>query len=71
MSEKKCTNCTENGLECTFAGAIAKRRRSVTASRIENAYQWCRSYVDALEARLELTEQLLRKESLELHAQRP
>ncbi|KAJ7925130.1 fungal-specific transcription factor domain-containing protein [Mycena leptocephala] len=45
MSEKKCTNCTENGLECTFAGAIAKRR----------------SYVDALEARLELTEQLLRK----------
>ncbi|KAJ6553299.1 fungal-specific transcription factor domain-containing protein [Mycena capillaripes] len=45
MSEKKCTNCVENGLECTFAGAVAKRR----------------SYVDALEARLELTEQLLRK----------
>ncbi|KAJ7710074.1 fungal-specific transcription factor domain-containing protein [Mycena olivaceomarginata] len=45
MSEKKCTNCIENGLACTFAGALAKRR----------------SYVDALEARLELTEQLLRK----------
>ncbi|KAJ7771013.1 fungal-specific transcription factor domain-containing protein [Mycena maculata] len=45
MSEKKCTNCIENGLECTFAGAVAKRR----------------SYVDVLEARLELTEQLLRK----------
>ncbi|KAJ7758453.1 fungal-specific transcription factor domain-containing protein, partial [Mycena maculata] len=47
MSEKKCTNCIENGVECTFAGAIANRR----------------SYVDVLEARLELTEQLLRKES--------
>ncbi|KAJ6487914.1 fungal-specific transcription factor domain-containing protein [Mycena sanguinolenta] len=46
MSEKKCTNCIENGLACTFAGAHVKRR----------------SYVDALEARLELTEQLLRKE---------
>ncbi|KAJ6498264.1 fungal-specific transcription factor domain-containing protein [Mycena vulgaris] len=45
MSTKKCTNCIENGLDCTFAGAIAKRR----------------SYVDVLEARLELTEQLLRK----------
>ncbi|KAJ7483882.1 fungal-specific transcription factor domain-containing protein [Mycena galericulata] len=45
MSEKKCTHCIENGLECTFAGAITKRR----------------SYVDVLEARLELTEQLLRK----------
>ncbi|KAJ7323956.1 fungal-specific transcription factor domain-containing protein [Mycena albidolilacea] len=43
MSEKKCTNCIENGLACTFAGALTKRR----------------SYVDALEARLELTEQLL------------
>ncbi|KAJ7225062.1 fungal-specific transcription factor domain-containing protein [Mycena haematopus] len=47
MSEKKCTNCIENNLACTFAGALAKRR----------------SYVDALEARLELTEQLLRKVS--------
>ncbi|KAJ7832688.1 fungal-specific transcription factor domain-containing protein, partial [Mycena olivaceomarginata] len=46
MSEKKCTNCVENGLACTFAGALTKRR----------------SYVDALEARLELTEQLLREE---------
>ncbi|KAF8172539.1 fungal-specific transcription factor domain-containing protein [Mycena galopus ATCC 62051] len=45
MSEKKCTNCIENGVACTFAGALAKRR----------------SYVDALEARLELTEKLLRK----------
>ncbi|KAJ7080234.1 fungal-specific transcription factor domain-containing protein [Mycena epipterygia] len=45
MSEKKCTYCIENGLECTFSGTIAKRR----------------SYIDALEARLELTEQLLRK----------
>ncbi|KAJ7749389.1 fungal-specific transcription factor domain-containing protein [Mycena metata] len=45
MSEKKCTHCIENGLECTFSGAITKRR----------------SYVDALEARLEMTEQLLRK----------
>ncbi|KAF7310165.1 Zn(2)-C6 fungal-type domain-containing protein [Mycena indigotica] len=45
MSEKKCTNCVENGLECTFAGAETKRR----------------SYVDVLEARLELTESLLRK----------
>ncbi|KAF7351239.1 Zn(2)-C6 fungal-type domain-containing protein [Mycena sanguinolenta] len=46
MSEKKCTNCIENGLVCTFEGAHVKRR----------------SYVDALEARLELTEKLLRKE---------
>ncbi|KAJ7021863.1 fungal-specific transcription factor domain-containing protein [Mycena alexandri] len=45
MSEKKCTNCIENNLECTFAGAVTKRR----------------GYVDALEARLEMTEQLLRK----------
>ncbi|KAJ7476649.1 fungal-specific transcription factor domain-containing protein [Mycena latifolia] len=45
MSAKKCTNCIENGLDCTFAGAVAKRR----------------SYIDVLEARLELTEQLLRK----------
>ncbi|KAJ7172925.1 fungal-specific transcription factor domain-containing protein [Mycena crocata] len=44
MVEKKCTNCAENGLECTFAGLVAKRR----------------SYIDVLEARLELTEQLLR-----------
>ncbi|KAJ7122289.1 fungal-specific transcription factor domain-containing protein [Mycena epipterygia] len=45
MSEKKCTNCVENGVDCTFAGAVAKRR----------------GYIDALEARLEMTEQLLRK----------
>ncbi|KAJ7229523.1 fungal-specific transcription factor domain-containing protein [Mycena haematopus] len=45
MSEKKCTSCTEIGLPCTFAGSVARRR----------------SYVDALEARLESTEQLLRK----------
>ncbi|KAJ7169228.1 fungal-specific transcription factor domain-containing protein [Mycena crocata] len=45
MSAKKCTNCVENGLDCTFAGTVATRR----------------SYVDALESRLELTEQLLRK----------
>ncbi|KAJ6479497.1 fungal-specific transcription factor domain-containing protein [Mycena vitilis] len=45
MSEKKCTNCVENAVDCTFAGTVAKRR----------------SYVDALEARLELTEELLRK----------
>ncbi|KAJ7096815.1 fungal-specific transcription factor domain-containing protein [Mycena epipterygia] len=48
MSEKKCTYCIENGLECTFAGAIAKRRGS---------------YVETLEARLDLTEQLLRQMS--------
>ncbi|KAK6977508.1 Zn(2)-C6 fungal-type domain-containing protein [Favolaschia claudopus] len=46
-AEKKCTNCVESGVACTFAGALAKRR----------------SYVEALEARLELTEQLLRKVS--------
>ncbi|KAF7345892.1 Zn(2)-C6 fungal-type domain-containing protein [Mycena venus] len=51
MSEKKCTNCIENGLACTFAGALAKRR----------------SYIDALEARLELTESLLRKGCLNLY----
>ncbi|KAJ7065870.1 fungal-specific transcription factor domain-containing protein [Mycena amicta] len=45
MAEKKCTNCIENGLDCTFAGAETQRR----------------SYVDVLEARLELTESLLRK----------
>ncbi|KAJ7686027.1 fungal-specific transcription factor domain-containing protein [Mycena rosella] len=45
MSTKKCTNCIEIGLDCTFAGAVTKRR----------------SYVNVLEARLELTEQLLRK----------
>ncbi|KAJ7112225.1 fungal-specific transcription factor domain-containing protein [Mycena epipterygia] len=45
MSEKKCTNCIESGMECTFSGAIARRR----------------SYVESLEARLELTEQLLSK----------
>ncbi|KAJ7179778.1 fungal-specific transcription factor domain-containing protein [Mycena filopes] len=45
MSEKKCSHCIENDLECTFAGAVTKRR----------------SYVDALEARLEMTEQMLRK----------
>ncbi|KAF7296234.1 Zn(2)-C6 fungal-type domain-containing protein [Mycena chlorophos] len=45
MAENKCSNCIENGLECTFAGAETKRR----------------SYVDVLEARLELTESLLRK----------
>ncbi|KAJ7890934.1 fungal-specific transcription factor domain-containing protein [Mycena olivaceomarginata] len=45
MSEKQCTNCIENGLPCTFAGAVTKRR----------------SYVEALEARLELTEKLLLK----------
>ncbi|KAJ7676703.1 hypothetical protein DFH06DRAFT_612853 [Mycena polygramma] len=45
MSGKKCTNCTDSGLECTFAGTVAKRR----------------SYVEALESRLEMTEQLLRK----------
>ncbi|KAJ7751555.1 fungal-specific transcription factor domain-containing protein [Mycena maculata] len=48
MSETKCTNCIENGLECTFAGAIANRR----------------TYVDVLEARVELTEKLLRVEHL-------
>ncbi|KAJ6475995.1 fungal-specific transcription factor domain-containing protein [Mycena vitilis] len=47
MSGKKCTNCTDSGLECTFAGTVAKRR----------------SYVEALESRLEMTEQLLRKAS--------
>ncbi|KAJ7643219.1 fungal-specific transcription factor domain-containing protein [Mycena rosella] len=45
-SGKKCSNCVENELDCTFGGAVAKRK----------------SYVDVLEARLELTEQLLRKE---------
>ncbi|KAF8143483.1 fungal-specific transcription factor domain-containing protein [Mycena galopus ATCC 62051] len=47
MSEKKCTNCVESGVPCTFSGSVARRR----------------SYVDALEARLEATEQLLRKVS--------
>ncbi|KAJ7694369.1 fungal-specific transcription factor domain-containing protein [Mycena rosella] len=45
MPTKKCTNCIELGLDCTFCGAITKRR----------------SYVNVLEARLELTEKLLRK----------
>ncbi|KAJ6504929.1 fungal-specific transcription factor domain-containing protein [Mycena vulgaris] len=45
ISAQKCTNCVANSLDCTFTAPIAKRR----------------SYVDALEARLELTEQLLRK----------
>ncbi|KAJ7686318.1 fungal-specific transcription factor domain-containing protein [Mycena rosella] len=48
MSTKKCTHCIENSLDCTFAGAVTKRR----------------SYVDVLEARLELTERLLQKEGL-------
>ncbi|KAJ7776347.1 fungal-specific transcription factor domain-containing protein [Mycena metata] len=46
MSDKKCTQCIENGLECTFAGGGTNRR----------------NYVDGLEARLEMAEQLLRKE---------
>ncbi|KAJ6613518.1 fungal-specific transcription factor domain-containing protein [Mycena sp. CBHHK59/15] len=46
ISEKKCTSCDENGLECTFSGGSTGKRKS---------------YVDVLEARLELTEQLLRK----------
>ncbi|KAJ7348419.1 hypothetical protein DFH08DRAFT_865945 [Mycena albidolilacea] len=52
MSEKQCTNCIENGLPCTFAGAVTKRR----------------SYVEALEARLELTEKIMLKERLQLYA---
>ncbi|KAJ7099786.1 fungal-specific transcription factor domain-containing protein [Mycena epipterygia] len=50
MSEKKCSHCIEGGLECTFGGAVTKRL----------------NYVDALEARLELTEQLLRKERISI-----
>ncbi|KAJ7701732.1 hypothetical protein B0H16DRAFT_1640447 [Mycena metata] len=42
MSAKKCTNCVENKIECTFAGALF-------ANEI-----FC-SYIDALEARLQLT----------------
>ncbi|KAF7314458.1 Zn(2)-C6 fungal-type domain-containing protein [Mycena kentingensis (nom. inval.)] len=45
LQEKQCTNCKENGLDCTFTGAETKRK----------------SYVDVLEARLELSETLLRK----------
>ncbi|KAJ7190588.1 fungal-specific transcription factor domain-containing protein [Mycena pura] len=44
-AEKNCTYCIENGLQCTFTGAETSRR----------------SYVDVLEARLELAESLLRK----------
>ncbi|KAJ6472406.1 fungal-specific transcription factor domain-containing protein [Mycena sanguinolenta] len=43
--DKKCSNCIESGVPCTFTGNVAKRR----------------NYVDALEARLESTEGLLRK----------
>ncbi|KAF8158681.1 fungal-specific transcription factor domain-containing protein, partial [Mycena galopus ATCC 62051] len=52
MLEKKCTGCVESGVPCTFAGSVAKRG----------------SYVDALEARLEATQQQLRKESPDLLA---
>ncbi|KAF7342742.1 Zn(2)-C6 fungal-type domain-containing protein [Mycena sanguinolenta] len=45
MSEKKCTGCIEGGTPCTFAGTVARRR----------------GYVDALEARLHSTEEMLRK----------
>ncbi|KAJ7141995.1 fungal-specific transcription factor domain-containing protein [Mycena filopes] len=31
MSEKKCTYCIENGLQCTFAGAVTKRRSYFTS----------------------------------------
>ncbi|KAK7005870.1 Zn(2)-C6 fungal-type domain-containing protein, partial [Favolaschia claudopus] len=47
LSDKKCSKCVEHGLSCTFSGAPTKRR----------------SYIEALESRLELTEELLRKSS--------
>ncbi|KAJ7607701.1 fungal-specific transcription factor domain-containing protein [Roridomyces roridus] len=47
MSEHRCSTCVENGVPCTYYGAVAKRE----------------TYVQGLEARLEKTEQLLRKVS--------
>ncbi|KAJ7702821.1 fungal-specific transcription factor domain-containing protein [Mycena rosella] len=44
-SATKCSNCVESGAHCTFGGAVVKRK----------------NYIDVLESRLELTEQLLRK----------
>ncbi|KAJ6464387.1 fungal-specific transcription factor domain-containing protein [Mycena sanguinolenta] len=43
--DRKCSSCIENGVPCTFSGTVAKRQ----------------GYVEALEARLESTEQLLSK----------
>ncbi|KAJ7687612.1 fungal-specific transcription factor domain-containing protein [Mycena rosella] len=48
MAAKKCTNCVENSVDCTFSGAVTDKR----------------SHVSVLEARLELAEQLLRKERI-------
>ncbi|KAF7319767.1 Zn(2)-C6 fungal-type domain-containing protein [Mycena kentingensis (nom. inval.)] len=44
---KKCTFCTENGLECIYSGAPTTTKR--------------KSYTEVLEARLAETEKLLRK----------
>ncbi|KAJ7664977.1 fungal-specific transcription factor domain-containing protein [Mycena rosella] len=46
-SAKKCTYCIANGLECIYSGAVSTTQR--------------KSYTDVLEARLALTEKLLRK----------
>ncbi|KAJ7176196.1 fungal-specific transcription factor domain-containing protein [Mycena crocata] len=50
MSAKKCSYCIENGMECIYSGAATTTKR--------------KSYTDVLEARLALTEKLLRKASL-------
>ncbi|KAJ7023104.1 fungal-specific transcription factor domain-containing protein [Mycena alexandri] len=46
-STKKCTFCIENKLECVYSGAVTTTKRQ--------------SYTEILEARLALTEKLLRK----------
>ncbi|KAJ6556980.1 fungal-specific transcription factor domain-containing protein [Mycena vulgaris] len=51
MSGRKCTYCIENGMECIYSGAVTTTKR--------------KSYTDVLEARLALTENLLRKLSTE------
>ncbi|KAJ7032357.1 fungal-specific transcription factor domain-containing protein [Mycena alexandri] len=50
-STKKCTFCIENKLECVYSGAVTTTKRQ--------------SYTEILEARLALTEKLLRKLSAE------
>ncbi|KAJ6550162.1 fungal-specific transcription factor domain-containing protein [Mycena capillaripes] len=50
-STKKCTHCVEIGMECIYSGAPTSTKRQ--------------SYTEVLEARLALTEKLLRKLSAE------
>ncbi|KAJ7456061.1 fungal-specific transcription factor domain-containing protein [Mycena latifolia] len=57
MSMKKCSYCIENGIDCTYSGAVTTTKR--------------KSYTEVLEARLALTEKLLRKLSKETSSSPP